>query len=70
MKGYSKLYKFDVLAAIRKGKVVLLVDLFQGEVFKATEVRVECFIEAIDDETGRYCFYEEKNSEVKEKKHE
>lgn len=59
---YSSVYGFNVTDAIRKGKNLLLIDLEEETILKAANVSAALLIEAIDDKTGRYVFYE-KDSE-------
>lgn len=62
MKSYSNVYGFNVMDKIRKGEKLLLIDLEEETVLKAANVSAALLIEAIDDKTGRYVFYE-KDSE-------
>lgn len=58
---YSSVYGFNVTDAIRKGKNLLLIDLEEETVLKAANVSAALLIEAIDNETGRYKFFEKEN---------
>ena len=59
MKGYTRVYGFEVIGRIRKNKEILLVDLEKREICHAENVSAKRLIEAVDDETGRFAFYEQ-----------
>jgi hypothetical protein len=65
---YSSVYGFNVTDAIRKGKNLLLIDLEEETVLKAANVSAALLIEAIDDKTGRYVFYEKENDDEQQDK--
>lgn len=58
MKKYKEIYGFNVTDAIREGGTVLISDLESRTILDATTVSVEYFIEALDDKSGRFTFYE------------
>lgn len=66
MKDYSRVYGFSVTESIRKGKIVLLADLASRTIDRADKVTVRRLIEAIDDESGRFVFYEQEEKKQEE----
>lgn len=68
MKSYSNVYGFNVMDKIRKGEKLLLIDLEEETVLKAANVSAALLIEAIDDDTGRYRFYEKENDDEQQDK--
>lgn len=68
MKSFSSVFGFNVTDKIRKGKNVLLIDLEEETVLKAANVSAALLIEAIDDDTGRYRFYEKENDDEQQDK--